>query len=270
MKKLGLVLKVTLFGGVILYLISLIIIIIFQERMIFMPERLAEDYHYEFSSEFEEIFIKTEDGAKLNALHFKVKNPKGVILYYHGNAGELSSWGKVVQKFVDRKYDVLVMDYRGYGKSTGSPSENSLYSDAQFFYDHLMKTYSEKEIVVYGRSLGATFAAYVAARNSPKKLILEAPFYSLEEVAQDRFPIYPISWFLKFNFPTYSFISKVNCPVIIFHGTEDTMVSYDNSLKLSELINPEQLQFISIPGGNHNDLENTSEYEKGLDAILKP
>ena len=260
--------KGILIGFVSLYVLIFILIYVFQEKMIFMPEFLPKDYQYEFPSAFEEIYLDTEDGARLNALHFKVENPKGVILYYHGNAGELASWGLVVQKFVERSYDVLVMDYRGYGKSTGSLVEDSMYSDAQLFYDYLLKNYSEDEIVVYGRSLGTAFATYVAAKNHPKELILEAPFYSLEEVAGNRFRIFPVSWFLKFHFPTNKYIQEVACPIVIFHGTDDTMVSHDNSVKLSKLIEPEQLQLISIPGGNHNDLVNTPEYKKGLDLIL--
>ncbi len=165
-----------------------------------MPEVLPQDYSYEFSENFEEVFLSSEDGAKLNALHFKVEEPKGVVLYFHGNAGELSSWGRVVQKFVEMNYDVLVMDYRTYGKSTGKLSQKALYNDAQLFYDYLLKRYTEDKIVVYGRSLGTTFATYVAAENHPQQLILEAPFYSLDEVARDRFPIYPGKLVFKIPF----------------------------------------------------------------------
>lgn len=251
-----------------LYIGVFILIYGFQEKMIFKPESLPKDYVFEFKMPFQEFFLKSEDGANLNALHFKVENSNGVVLYYHGNAGELASWGKVVQKFVELNYDVVVMDYRGYGKSTGSIKEEPLYKDAQLFYEYLLQNYSEDEIVVYGRSLGTTFAAFVASQNNPKQLILEAPFYSLDEVAQNRFPIYPVRWFLKFHFPTYKFIQKVNCPITIFHGTEDTMVKYSNSEKLSQQIREEKLNFIKIPGGNHNNLVNTIEYQNGLDSIL--
>ena len=102
-----------------------------------MPDKLPQDYSYNFPENFEEINLKTNDGAILNALYFKVDKPKGVVLYFHGNAGELSRWGIVVQKFVDLNFDVLVMDYRTYGKSTGKLSQNALYEDAQLFYDYL-------------------------------------------------------------------------------------------------------------------------------------
>ncbi len=251
-----------------LYVIIFVALYFLQEKMIFIPDVLQQDYSYEFSENFEEVFLKTEDGAKLNALHFMVENPKGVILYFHGNAGELSRWGIVVQKFVELNYDVLVMDYRTYGKSTGKLSQNALYSDAQLFYDYLLKSYTEAEIVVYGRSLGTTFATYVAAENHPKQLILEAPFYSLDEVASKRFPIYPVGWFLKFHFPTYQYLKDVSCPITIFHGTDDLVVNYRNSEKLSKIETKEKLTFIAIPGGTHHNLVTYEAYKTTLDTIL--
>lgn len=268
MKTVFNILKILFVGGLILYLISLLAVVIFQEKLIFMSESLPQGYQYDFKADFEEIFLEADDGAKLNALHFKVENPLGVVLYYHGNAGELSSWGSVVQKFVSRNYDVVVMDYRTYGKSTGKLSENAMYSDARMFYDYVSKRYSEDKIVVYGRSLGTTFATYVASINNPKKLILEAPFYSLEDIASNRFSIYPVKWFLKYRFPTYRFIPNVNSQIILFHGTDDNMVGHDNSIKLSEIINPEKLKIYSIPNAGHNDLERFAEYLEGLDAVL--
>src|SRR5690554_6918936 len=170
--------------NVLLVIVALYIMIgaslyFLQEKILFMPTVLPQDFQYEFNHPFEELFLKTEDHAVINALHFKAENPKGVILYFHGNAGELSRWGIVVQKFVEMRYDVLVMDYRTYGKSTGKLSEKALYSDAELFYKYLLIRYPEDKIVVYGRSLGTTFATYVAAKNHPKQLLLEAPFYSL-------------------------------------------------------------------------------------------
>lgn len=265
MKK---IIKIILIGVALLYLIIGVALYFLQEKMMFMPESLPQDYSYSFPGNFEEINLSTDDGALLNSLHFKAESPKGVILYFHGNAGELASWGKVVQKFVDRHYDVLVMDYRTYGKSTGKISESALYNDAQLFYDYLLKNYSEDEISIYGRSLGTTFATYVASKNNPKQLILEAPFYSVDEVARQRFPIFPTSLFLKYHFPTYKYFKEVSSAITIFHGTDDFVVNYRNSEQLSQIITNKKINFVSILGGTHNNLIDHEEYRETLDSIL--
>ena len=233
-----------------------------------MPESLPENYVYSFPGNFEEINLKTPDGARLNAVHFKLDDPKGVILYFHGNAGELASWGLVVQKFVKMDYDVLVMDFRSYGKSTGEMNEKALYDDAQLFYDLLLKKYPEDEITVYGRSLGTTFATYVAAFNTPKQLILEAPLYSLEKIAQERFPFFPVSWVLKYEFPTYEYLKNVSSPILIFHGTEDRVVNYRHSEELSKIKTKGKLDLITVPRANHRNLVESELYKSTLDSIL--
>ncbi len=260
--------KKILIAIVSLYVILGVVLYALQEKMIFMPEPLPLDYKYSFSGDFEEINLKTDGGAILNALHFKVDDPKGVVLYFHGNGGELASWGIVVQKFVEMNYDVLVMDYRTYGKSTGKLSQKALYDDAQLFYNLLLKNYTEDEIVVYGRSLGTTFATYVAAKNHPRQLILEAPLYSLDEVASERFPIYPVSWVLKYHFPTYKYLKDVSCPILIFHGTDDVIVNYKNSERLSKIKTKGKLTFITFPNGNHRNLVDFELYKNTLDSLL--
>lgn len=160
------------------------------------------------------------------------------------------------------------MDYRTYGKSTGKLSQKALYSDAQLFYDELLKNYAEDEIVVYGRSLGTTFATYIASKNHPKQLLLEAPFYGLDEVASERFPIYPVNWFLRFNFPTYQYLKEVSCPIAIFHGTDDVVVNFENSEKLSKIKTKGKLTFISILGGTHHNLGDFEIYKRSIDTIL--
>lgn len=240
-----------------------------QEKLIFLPSTLPVYYVYEFSEPFEEIFLKTSDGAELNALHFKTENPKGVILYFHGNAGNLSRWGKITSYFTYFNYDVLVMDYRTYGKSTGKINEKKMFEDTQLFYNYLKERYKEEEIIVYGRSLGTSFASFVASRNNPKKLILETPFFNLYDVAKDRFPFLPMKYLLNFKFPSNEFIKDVTCPVVIFQGTDDSVVPYESAEKLSKLIPKKNLTFITVPGGTHNNLINFTEYTSAFPFQLK-
>jgi len=244
------------------------VIYFFQENLIFLPTALTQEHVYKMDHYFEEITLEANDGAKLNGLHFKVENSKGVILYFHGNAGNLQRWGELTQYFVEKGYSVLVMDYRGYGKSTGKKTMESLYNDAQLWYDYTKQFYKESKITVYGRSLGTTFATYVSSKNTPKKLILESPFYSIEEVAKSRFPFLPIKVLLHYKFPTYQYINEVSCPVTIYHGTKDKVIDFRQGKKLFNSIESESKQHISVPNGGHNDLVNFEEYFDTIEESL--
>jgi len=240
-----------------------------QEKIIFLPTVLEQDYQYQFNHNFEELNLQTDDGAKLNAIHFKVENPKGVILYFHGNAGDLSRWGSIAEYFVGKQYDVLIMDYRTYGKSTGKLSEAVFYTDAQLFFDFLKKQYDEKEIILYGRSLGTGIATYLASKNNPKQLILETPYYSILDVAKDRFPVFPIEKLLKYEFPSYKFIKDVSCPITIFHGTNDEVVPYASAKKLFDVAPKSETTFVTIKDGNHANLNTFDAYHHHINNTLK-
>ncbi|WP_231562647.1 alpha/beta hydrolase [Muricauda sp. MAR_2010_75] len=234
-----------------------------------MPTKLPEDHVYTFNAEFEELFLSAPDGARLNALKFYAENPKGLILYFHGNAGDLSRWGRIVVPFTDLGYDVLIMDYRTYGKSTGKLSEKALYADAQLFYDRALEKYAAQDIIIYGRSLGASIATHLASNNNPKKLILETPFYSLQETAQERFPFLPTKQLLKYKMPSFKFIQKVSRPIRIFHGTKDNVVSYESGKKLFESILHDHKKMYTIEDGGHNNLSDFETYWEGIRKELR-
>ena len=139
----------------------------FQEKLLFLPTVLSQEYEFQFNYPFEELFLEIDENTVINALHFKSENPKGVILYFHGNAGDLSRWGLIGERFVALNYDVFIIDYRTYGKSKGKLSEVGFYKDAQYCYDYLLKHYSEDKITLYGRSLGTGLASYLSSQNSP-------------------------------------------------------------------------------------------------------
>ncbi|WP_435625621.1 alpha/beta hydrolase [Flagellimonas sp.] len=231
-----------------------------QEKFIFLPTQLPQDYVYTFEGDFEEFFLTHPDGAKLNALQFKSKNPKGAILYFHGNAGDLSRWGEIAIRFVDFNYDVIVMDYRGYGKSTGERSETKLLEDAQLFYEYTGKIFPSEKIVVYGRSLGASIATFVASKNKVGKLILETPFYNLTDVAEERFPLLPMKTILKYKLASNKYIQQVQAPIRIFHGTEDRVVAYNSGKRLFQVIPIDNKKMYTVDGGKHNDLDEFEEY----------
>jgi len=241
----------------------------FQDKILFRPTVLEQDYQFEFSHKFEELFLKTEDNAVINAVHFKVENPKGVILYFHGNKGDLQRWGDITEYFVDKDYDVFVMDYRTYGKSIGVLNEDALYKDSEFIYNYLKTQYSESDITVYGRSLGTTFATYAASKHNPKQLILETPYYSMIDVAKNRFPLVPVKQLMNYEFPTFSFINRTNCNITILHGTSDKVVPFSSGQKLFKVAPDATTRFVSIEGANHNNLIDFEAYHREIQAILQ-
>jgi alpha-beta hydrolase superfamily lysophospholipase len=259
--------------GVILVFLALYLMIgtalyFLQEKILFRPTVLNQTHVFKFSHPFEELFLKADDGAMINALHFKAEKSKGIILYFHGNAGDLSRWGKITEYFVEKGYDVLVMDYRTYGKSTGVLSEQALFNDAQMCYNYVKERYKEDHITVYGRSLGTSMASYVASRNKPKQLILEAPFYNIQDIAKYRFPFFAIYQLLHYKLPTNKFIKNVSCDITIFHGKDDYVVPIKSGEKLFQVAPRNLTTFTIIEKGSHNDLFKFEEYNKKIKEIL--
>ncbi|MEP0265360.1 alpha/beta hydrolase [Dokdonia sp.] len=246
----------------------------FQENMLFHPEQLPKEYVFEFDEPFEEVYQTGEGGIQLHGLHFPVQNAKGVILYFHGNAGSVRRWGEITSFFTKKGYAVIVMDYRNYGKSE-VPSdkvldpEQALYDDSDVWYAFAKANYPESQIHVYGRSLGTTFATYVASKNNPKNVTLETPFYSIEDEAKSRFPWLPIKRLLKYKMATHQYINDVSCPITIFHGTADEVVDYTHGQKLFNSMTSSKKEFITIPDGGHNDLVNFKEYTETIDQVLE-
>lgn len=244
-----------------------IAVYLFQEKLIFNPEKLSDKYKFVFDVPFEETTYETEDGNLLNALLFKVENSKGIIYYHHGNAGNLESWGAKAIDFTSKGYDVLMYDYRGYGKSTGKiKNEKMLYGDALMIYKKLLYDYKERDIVVYGTSLGSGIAAELAHYNHPSILILETPYYNFYDVAKFHYPYLPNSVLLHYRFKTDKFLPKIENPVYLFHGTEDETIPYNSSERLAKL--SDNIKLFTIKDGSHNNLNTFHDYHKWLGEIL--
>ncbi len=262
LKKIGI-------GLGVVYLLLVALVYIFQERLIFFPSKLPIDHTYSFVQPFEEFFLAAAADAQLNAVHIKNNSTKGVVLYFHGNSGNISHLGRKADLFTKHGYDVILVDYRTYGKSTGAMTEQALYDDAQLFYDYALKTYAENEILVYGRSLGTGIASYVAANNNPCRLILESPFSSAVDLGKHRFPFIPVAWLSEFRFPSTEYMKSVQCPVYIFHGNADKVIPYSFSQQLYTAIPGVGKKLFTIENGGHNDLQNYAAFNRGMIEALK-
>ncbi|MEO5684039.1 MAG: alpha/beta fold hydrolase [Chitinophagaceae bacterium] len=252
---------------VLVYLFLCILLYIIQEKLIFFPQKLPANYTYQFTQHFEELYFKTADNTTLNGLLFTTDSSRGLIFYLHGNAGSLASWGQVAKTYTDLHYDVFMLDYRGYGKSAGNiRSEQEFFEDVQLVYNSLLTKYNEKAIVVLGYSLGTGAATKLAATNQPRLLILQAPYFSLTDMMQHRFPFLP-AFLLKYKFATNTFLKDCKMPVAIFHGNKDRVIYYGSSLKLKKLLKISDT-LITLENGGHNGMTDNPQYIPALQIVL--
>lgn len=244
----------------LLYLLAAAGFYLFQEKIVFQSVKVPKDYGFKFDQKFEEYNIPTADGETLNALLFKTDQPsKGLVLYFHGNADNLQRWGNYAVDFTNLGYDILMTDYRGYGKSTGAPSEEVLYSDAKVILTWAQINIKYERLVIYGRSLGSAVASNLATTAKPDLLILETPFEKLSG-ALYFFPS-------RYDFPNNAFIPKVKCRKVFIHGTEDWVVPLTSAMKLKPFLNDDD-QFVFIEGGGHNNLREFKKYHETLTEAL--
>ena len=241
----------------------------FHDLFVFQSRSLPKEYVFTFPLGFSEHTINTNDGEHINALLFKTSQPpKGLILYFHGNADNLQRWGKYAVDFTQLGFDVLMTDYRGYGKSSGVPSEKYLYNDALTILRWAQKNTKLQRLIYYGRSLGSAIASQLATVHSPDLLILETPF---DELSGAIYPIVrPVLKLLpeRYYFSNKISLTKVTCRKIIFHGTNDWIVPLSSALRLKPALKKED-KFVIIEGGGHRNLRDFKEFHKALaDALL--
>ena len=250
------------------YIVANFVIYFAQERFLFKPEKLPKDFEFKYPNlNFQEYNLEKEPGVNINGIHFTIKNPKGVVIYLKGNSKSLKGWGKFAIDFTRMGYDVMMVDYRGFGKSTGRRTEESIKDDLQYVYDKVREQVPEKYIILYGRSLGSGFAAKLASTNHPRMLVLESPYYSLSKVTKRYIPFMPVSLVIKFPIRTYKWLKYVDCPIKIVHGTNDRLIPFKTAVSLSK-IRPENTRLYSVIGAGHNNLNTFEEYHRMLEEIL--
>ncbi|MFK2818493.1 alpha/beta fold hydrolase [Flavobacteriaceae sp. LMIT009] len=258
----------TLLTVLVIYFVISIALYYLQDYLLFKPEKLPKDFQFFYENQItQEYNMETRDGAVINGLRFRVENPKGVVLYLKGNSKSIKGWGKFAVDFTRHGYDVFMLDYRGFGKSTGRRSQKAIKRDLQAVYNKIRDRASEENIIIYGRSLGSGFAAKLASINNPKMLILDAPYYSLTKVTARYMPFMPLSVLIKYPLPTHKWLKYVQCPIHIIHGTNDKLIPYKTSVKLSK-VNPKLTKLHTVIGGGHKDLNNFESYHIMLGDII--
>jgi pimeloyl-ACP methyl ester carboxylesterase len=254
----------------IVYVLGGLAFYFLQDKILFQPVSLTKTHQYNFPEKHDDINIRINDHSNLNIVRFHSSDTftKGIVLYFHGNKKNISWYAKYPPYFTRHGYEVWIMDYPGFGKSTGILSEANLYAWANYIYKFALTKFSADSIIIYGKSMGTGIAAQLASKQSCKRLILETPYYDYPSVIKHYLPFYPIDWLIHYKIPTYRYIQHVKCPITIFQGTKDRLVTYSNAKRLEPFLKSTD-EFITIEGGSHNDLFTHEQTIRKLDSVLK-
>jgi pimeloyl-ACP methyl ester carboxylesterase len=262
------ILKIGLIVFLSIYVVVCLILYLMQEKLLFHPYQIPTDYTYQFSAEFEEINLNSNDNDLiLNGLHFKSVEKKGIVLFFHGNGGTVNDWGEGADFYTSLGYDIFYFDYRGYGKSGGKiKSEKQLMNDAKAAYEYVKTKFSEDKIIVSGTSIGTGMASQIAAVNNPRLLLLNTPYSSLVKLIRQKMKIVP-SFLVKYKFKTTDYIESINCPIYVFHGDNDVVIPHSHSLELKA--NHSKINLNIAEGFGHNDITSSKLYNSKMITILK-
>jgi uncharacterized protein len=255
----------------LLYSIAGIALYYGQDYLLLHPVAVDRSVQYDFGQPYVEVNLPYDKETNLNIIEFKAAPDslaKGVVLYFHGNRRNISWYAKYATDFTSKGYEVWMLDYPGFGKSTGPISEQKLYEYALQVYKLARSRWQPSRIILYGKSLGTGIAAELASVRDCRRLILECPYFSLESAARHYFAIYPLSSMLHYHFPTNRYLPSVTAPITIFHGSRDGLIPYSNAERLKPLLKPGD-EFITIDGGGHNDLHDFPSFRQALSRVIE-
>jgi fermentation-respiration switch protein FrsA (DUF1100 family) len=224
-----------------------------EPRFAFFPTRGESETPRDFGVPFEPITIDTVDGEHLRGWVMRAPAPRANIVYFHGNGANLSNWSPILAGIVQRGYSVVAFDYRGYGQSTGHPTERGLYKDIDAVLKQAWIGESRSVPTIYwGRSLGAAMAAYAATVRPPDGLIFESGFASARAAVRGSVVLLVLSFFSSYRFPAAEFANRAERPVLVMHGNRDTVIPFALGRELFDRLTVPK-QFVVIEGGDHND-----------------
>jgi hypothetical protein len=241
-----------------------------EPRFAFFPLAGESTTPAAFGVRFEPLTIATSDGERLHAWRLLAGAPRALVVYFHGNGGNLSVWAPILSDIARRGYEVIAVDYRGYGISTGAPSERGLYRDVDAVVEHVARTHAAARPLVYwGRSLGTAMAAYASTRQRPDRLILEAGFADARSLLRSSPPLAFLSLFGSYRFATADYANAGAAPALVLHGTDDSVIPFAVGRALFERLTAPKT-FVAIDGGDHNDARAPDEraYWRAIDNFV--
>ncbi|MDH3671539.1 MAG: alpha/beta hydrolase [Gammaproteobacteria bacterium] len=253
------------------YLILATLLYVFQDGLIYYPARQLVVTPNQFGLDYEPVSLETEDGVRLSAWYLEANpTPRGVLLFFHGNAGNISHRIVSLQLFNRLGLSTFIIDYRGFGESEGKPSEAGTYLDAEAAWRYLVeqRKIDPSQIVIFGRSLGAAIASYVASKHTPRALIIESAFTSAADLAGRYYPFMPVRWLTRFKYNTLDYVGTIKCPLLVVHSRHDNVIPFSHGRRIFDAA-PRPKEFLEITG-SHNDgfMVTGKPYEDGLMRFL--
>ena len=256
--------------GIAVYSGLCVLLFLRQSRLLYFPTTEIAQTPADVGLAYEDLTLATPDGQRLGAWYVPADSARGTVLMCHGNGGNISHRLEALQFLHGLHVNVLIFDYRGYGRSTGSPSETGTYTDAMAAWSYLaeQRRVPPAQIVLFGRSLGGAVASWLAEQRPPAGLILEATFTSVPDMGAKLYPWLPVRLLCRFRYNTLARLPKLRCPLLIAHSPADDLIPYPHGQRLFAAAH-EPKRFVQLAGG-HNDGEVifAPSYRQALDSFL--
>jgi uncharacterized protein len=237
------------------YAVLAAVLFLFQPRFVYYPDvgRNIIGTPKDHGLDYESVRIDTEDGEMLHGWFVPSKDATATVLFFHGNAGNISTRLGYLLMFYRLGYNTFIIDYRGYGESSGTPSEQGTYRDAQAAWRYLteQRNIPSNRIVLLGESLGGAVATWLAVREKPALLVLASAFTSVADMAEAIYPFLPTHLLTRFDYNTGEYLRGVTCPVFVAHSPQDEIVPFEQGEALYASAS-EPKQFLELQGGHNN------------------
>lgn len=262
-----------------IYVVLALMLYLFQGKMVFLsnlPGRALVASPGDVGLDYEDVALTTRDNERLHGWYVPAADSRGVLLFFHGNAGNISHRLDSIKIFHELALDILIIDYRGYGQSTGKTSEQGTYLDAQAAWDYLINTRGipANRIIVFGRSLGGAIGAWLGVQNTPAAVVIESSFSSGVDMARRLYPFLPVRLITRLQYPVVDYASRLNCPVLVVHSRYDEIIPFTMGQAIYAAVKQHK-KFLELRGDHNNGfLISQREYVAGLkdftQAILNP